>query len=80
MYGSDRSKGGIPYGPAVKSNKKPWAWMGEGPRQVRRDRLAAQVEESDWLRLSAGDGSKGPRIHYWVWVAIRPLREEGRGF
>ncbi len=47
---------------------------------MRADRLASQVEESDWARLSAGDGSKGPRIYDWTWVAIRPLREEGKGY
>ena len=86
IYGSDRKlrrwleQREIPHVLAVKSNEKLWAWTEEGPRQVRADRLASQVEESDWARLSAGDGSKGPRMYDWAWVAIRPLREEGKGY
>ena len=86
VYGSDRwlrrwlEQQEIPHVLAIKSNEKLWAWTEEGPRQVRADRLASQVEESDWARLSAGDGSKGPRIYDWTWVAIRPLREPGKGY
>ncbi len=86
VYGSDRKlrrwleQREIPHILAVKSNEKLWAWTEEGPRQVRADRLASQVEEGDWARLSAGDGSKGPRVYDWAWVAIRPLREEGQGY
>ncbi len=86
VYGSDRrlrrwlEQQDIPHVLAVKSDEKLWAWTEEGPRQVRADRLASQVEESDWARLSAGDGSKGPRIYDWTWVAIRPLWEQGKGY
>ena len=86
VYGSDRrlrqwlEQQDIPHVLAIKSNEKLWAWTEEGPRQVRADWLASQVEESDWARLSAGDGSKGPRIYGWTWVAIRPLREPGKGY
>ena len=86
VYGSDRrlrrwlEQQEIPHVLAIKSNEKLWAWTEEGPRQVRADRLASQMDESDWARLSAGDGSKGPRIYDWTWVAIRPLREPGKGY
>ena len=85
-YGSDRRlrrwlrQQGIPHVLAVKSNEKLWAWTEEGPRRVRAHRLASQVEESDWARLSAGDGSKGPRMYDWTWVAIRPLLEPDKGY
>ena len=86
VYGSDRKlrrwleQREIPHVLAVKSNEKLWAWTEEGPRQVRADRLASQVEVGDWSRLSAGDGAKGPRVYNWAWVVIRPLREEGKGY
>ena len=86
VYGSDRKlrrwleQQEIPHVLAVKSNEKLWAWTEEGPRQVRADRLASQVEESGWIRLSAGDGAKGPRVYDWTWVSIRPLREPGKGY
>ena len=33
----------------------------------------------EWQRLSAGDGSKGPRLYDWGWLPIRPWSEPGRG-
>ena len=86
VYGSDRNlrlwleEQGIPHVLAVRSNEKLWAWTEKGPRQVRADRLASQVDETGWIRCSAGDGPKGPRLYDWVTVAIRPLREPGRGY
>ena len=86
VYGSDRrlrlwlEQRGIPHVLAIKSNEKLWVLTEEGPRQVRVDRLASQVEESGWARLSAGDGAKGPRIYDWTWVKTRTLREPGKGY
>ena len=67
VYGNDRNlrlwleRAGVPHVLAIKRNEKLWAWTEKGPRQVRADRLASQVEESGWIRCSAGDGAKGPR-------------------
>ncbi len=47
---------------------------------VRADRLASQVEETGWVRCSAGNGAKGPRLYDWAAVDIRPLREPGKGY
>ena len=86
VYGSDRNlrlwleQEGISHVLAIKSNEKLWALTEKGPQQVRADRLAAQVEETDWVRCSAGDGAKGPRVYDWATVAIRPLGERGRGY
>ena len=46
---------------------------------MRADRLASQAYESGWVRISAGDGAKGPRVYDWAAVEIRPLREPGKG-
>ena len=46
---------------------------------VRADRLASQVDETGWVRRSAGDGAKGPRVYDWAAVDIRSLREPGKG-
>ena len=86
VYGSDRGlrlwlEGeGSPHVLAIKRNEKLWACTEKGPRQVRADRLTAQVEESGWTRCSAGDGAKGPRLYDWTAVEIRPLREPGKGY
>ena len=85
VYGSDRKlrrwleREGIPHVMAIKSNEKLWAWTEKGPLQVRADRLASGVEESAWVRCSAGNGAKGPRVYDWTAVKIRPLREPGKG-
>ena len=86
VYGSDRNlrlwleREGIPHVLAIKRNEKLWAVTEKGPRQVRADGLASQVEKSHWVRCSAGDGAKGPRIYDWTAVDIRPLREPGKGY
>ena len=85
VYGNDRNlrlwleREGIAHVLAIKSNEKLRAWTDKGPGQVRADRLASQVEEVGWIRCSAGDGAKGPRVYDWALVEIRPLREPGKG-
>ena len=86
VYGNDRNlrlwleREGIAHVLAIKSNEKLRAWTDKGPGQVRADRLASQVEEVGWIRCSAGDGTKGPRVYDWALVEIRPLREPGKGY
>lgn len=46
---------------------------------MRADRLASQVEETGWVRCSADDGAKGPRVYDWAVADIRPPREPGKG-
>ena len=85
VYGSDRNlrlwleREEIAHVMAIKSNEKLWALTDRGPLQVRADRLAAGVEESAWVRCSAGNGAKGSRVYDWAAVDIRPLREPGKG-
>ena len=85
FYGNDRrlrlwlERGDVPHVLAV-SNEKLWAETDRGWRQVRADRLAPGVEEPGWVRRSAGDGAKGPRVYDWAWVEIRPLKEPGKGY
>ena len=85
VYGSDRKlrlwleQEGVPQVLAIKRSEKLWAWTDKGPLQVRADRLAAQVDDADWVRCSAGDGAKDPRVYDWTVVEIRPLREPGKG-
>ena len=86
VYGNDRNLrrwlegAGIPHVLAIKRNEKLWVLTDKGPRQVRADQLASGVEESGWVRLSAGNGAKGPRVYDWRRVVIRPLREPGQGY
>jgi DDE family transposase len=48
-------------------------------RFERADQLAARIPAGAWRHLSAGQGAKGERLYAWARVAIRPLREPGRG-
>ena len=86
VYGSDRTlrlwleREEIPHVMAVKSNEKLWALTDKGPLPVRADRLASGVAASAWVRCSAGNGAKGPRVYDWAAVDIRPLREPGKGY
>ncbi len=86
VYGNDRKlrlwleQVGVPHVMAIKRSEKLWALTEKGPRQVREDRLASQVDPADWTRCSAGDGAKDPRVYDWAAVDIRPLREPGKGY
>ena len=53
---------------------------GQGMATGAADRLAPGVEEPGWVRRSAGDGAKGPRVYDWARVEIRPLKEPGKGY
>ena len=85
VYGNDRNlrlwleRRDVPHVLAVRSNEKLWAETDRGWRPVRADRLVPGVEEPGWVRRSAGDGAKGPRVYDWAWVEIRPLKEPGKG-
>ena len=39
--------------------------------------LLAMVEEDDWRRLKAGDGTKGPRWYDWQWLALAAPAQPG---
>ena len=39
--------------------------------------IAETLEASDWLRLSAGLGTKGPRLHDWCYLELADLEAEG---
>jgi len=84
VYGSDRSlrvwleQQDIPHVLAIKSNEP--LWTDGGFAQLEAATLAAQVPADQWMRLSAGDGAKGPRVYDWTRVAIRPLKAPGRGY
>jgi SRSO17 transposase len=66
----------LPHVLAVKRSQALWSLR---LRQERAATLAGQLPARAWRHLSAGDGAKGPRIYAWARVAIRPLREPGRG-
>ena len=85
VYGNDRKlrrwleEQGLPYVLAVKNNEPLWADTERGSAQVAARELAQGIPAERWQRLSAGDGSKGPRLYDWGWLPIRPWSEPGQG-
>ena len=50
---------------AVKNNEPLWVDTEGGSAPVAARRLAQSVPGDQWQRLSAGEGSKGPRLYDW---------------
>lgn len=48
-----------------------------GFEQYRVKTLLSQVPEDAWHRLSAGDGSKGPRLYDWAYVRVNSVSPDG---
>ncbi len=77
LYGSNRAfrmfleRREQPFVVAVKSDESLWTLdERHGPMQERADKLAEDIPPEHWRRLSAGEGSKGPRLYEW---ALRPI-------
>ena len=77
LYGSNRAfrmfleRYEQPFVVAVKSDESLWTLEEtRGPMQERAGKLASEISSEHWRRLSAGDGSKGPRLYEW---ALRPI-------
>ena len=70
---------GRPYVLAVKNNEPLWADAEGGLAPVAARELAQQIPADRWQRLSAGDGSKGPRLYDWGWQPIGPWSEPDQG-
>ena len=62
----------LPYVLAVKNNEPLWADTEDGSAQVAARELAQEIPDDRWQRLSAGEGSKGPRLYDWGWLPIGP--------
>ena len=85
VYGNDRrlrrwlEEQEVPYVLAVKNNEPLWADAEGGSTQVAARRLAQGIPGDRWERLSAGEGSKGPRLYDWGRVSIGPWSEPDQG-
>jgi DDE superfamily endonuclease/Single-strand binding protein family len=76
VYGGDRrlrvwlEEHAIRHVMAVKCTEPVWAMTDRGPGQVAAQDLIAQVPAERWLRINAGDGSKGKRFYDWTRVPL----------
>jgi SRSO17 transposase len=66
---------------AVKCTEPVWALTEHGPGQVAAQDMIAQVPAEQWLRINAGDGSKGRRLYDWTRMPLwRPGWPANVGF
>ena len=49
------------------------SWQGKPPVAGTAEEIAGRVDPSRWQRLSAGDGTKGARLHDWVYCELADL-------
>lgn len=73
IYGNDRQlrvwleEQDCAYVLAIASNQHLWR---ESMVQQRAHAVLDEIPESDWQRLSAGDGAKGPRLYDWAYAPM----------
>lgn len=81
VYGDDRRLRlwleGRPQGYVLAVSGKEYVWLGSQQRQVKT--LLASLPAEGWTRLSAGDGTKGPRWYNWRWLPLAAPPEPGWG-
>ena len=65
-----RAGKGYVLGITGKHHVRSW---GKEPVAGTADEIAASLDTSAWRRLSAGDGTKGPRWHDWAYVELADL-------
>jgi hypothetical protein len=53
----------VAYVLAVKRTEPLWTWTAHGPGQGPAEQLLTEVPAEQWLRISAGQGSKGRRLY-----------------
>jgi SRSO17 transposase len=89
VYGDSRRLGMFleereqPYVLALSGKAHVWAGFYQHRVSTLLDALiqgelpSAQAEEEGWKRLSAGEGSKGPRLYDWLRLPLNPPMQEG---
>ena len=61
------------------TGKRHFRSWGKAPVVGTADEIAATLEASDWKRLSAGEGTKGARLHNWAsWTCCAWTRASAR--
>ena len=52
------------------------SWGKRPPVAGTAEEIARALRSSDWKRLSAGAGTKGPRLHDWCYLELADLEAE----
>ena len=53
-----------------------WSWGAEAEVSGTAEEIATALVEEDWIRLSAGAGTKGPRLYDWVYLELASLKAD----
>jgi SRSO17 transposase len=81
VYGDDRRLRlwleGRPQPYVLAVSSKEYVWLGSQQRHVKT--LLARLPPEGWTRLSAGDGTKGPRWYDWRWLPLIAPQAAGWG-
>jgi SRSO17 transposase len=88
VYGDTRRLGMFleekkqPYVLAISGKAHVWAGfyqhrVGTVLDSLRRGELPSEEAEEGWKRISAGEGSKGPRLYDWLRLPLNPPLQEG---
>jgi SRSO17 transposase len=56
-----------------------WSWGDKPEVAGTAEDIARALPASDWQRLSAGDGTKGPRLYDWAYLELADLDAEEFG-
>jgi SRSO17 transposase len=79
VYGDDRRLRmwleAHPHAYVLAVSGKEYVWLDWHQRQVKT--VLAALPEDGWSRLSAGDGTKGPRWYDWRWLPLAEPLELG---
>jgi SRSO17 transposase len=85
--GRGRGRGGAaPGGQGLRAGRQrhaPFnAWIGKPAVAGTAEAIAADLDPAAWRRLSAGEGTKGPRLYDWAYLELADLEaaeyEDGR--
>jgi len=60
----------------VNANHWFGSWSKPRPIGGAAEEIARELPPSDWKRLSAGAGTKGPRLHDWCYLELADLEAE----
>jgi len=88
VYGDTRRLGMFleereqPYALALSGKAHVWSGfrqhrVSEVLEALRKGELSPGEDQEGWRRLSAGDGSKGPRLYDWLRLPLNPPMQEG---
>src|SRR5215213_182483 len=53
-----------------------WSWGAEAEVSGTAEEIATALVEEDWIRLSAGAGTKGPRLCDWAYLELASLKAD----